>query len=39
MRGGRQAVTALATLVIGLAVIACGSVALAVEPHQPRQSR
>ncbi|HEX4257715.1 MAG TPA: class F sortase [Streptosporangiaceae bacterium] len=34
MRGGRQAVTALVTLVAGLAVIACGSVALAVAPHQ-----
>jgi sortase (surface protein transpeptidase) len=29
MRGGREAVTALVTLVAGLAVIACGSVALA----------
>lgn len=34
MRGGRQAVTALVTLVAGLAVIACGSVALAVAPHR-----
>ncbi len=33
MRGGRQAVTALVTLVAGLAVIACGSVALAVAPR------
>ena len=29
MRGGRQAVTALVTMVVGLAVIVCGSVALA----------
>jgi sortase (surface protein transpeptidase) len=36
MRGGRQAVTALVTLVAGLAVIACGSVALAVAPHKTR---
>ncbi len=34
MRGGRQAVTALVTLVAGLAVIACGSVALAVAPRK-----
>ena len=34
MRGGRQAVTALVTLVTGLAVIACGSVALAEAPRQ-----
>ncbi|HEY2519211.1 MAG TPA: class F sortase [Streptosporangiaceae bacterium] len=39
MRGGRQAVTALATLVAGLAVIACGSVALAVAPHKPSVTR
>jgi sortase (surface protein transpeptidase) len=34
MRGGRQAVTALVTLVAGLAVIACGSMALAVARHK-----
>ncbi|HEY0717847.1 MAG TPA: sortase, partial [Streptosporangiaceae bacterium] len=33
MRGGRQAVTALATCVAGLAVIVTGTVALAVAPH------
>ncbi|HEY6500171.1 MAG TPA: class F sortase [Streptosporangiaceae bacterium] len=34
MRVSRQAVTALVTLVAGLAVIACGSVALAVARHK-----